>query len=478
MLILAIAGLGYYYFAQSGNGAVSSVAVLPLVNVGSDADTDYLSDGITETLINNLSQLPNLRVMSRNSVFRYRGRADVETIARELGVQAVLTGRVVQRGDNLSISVELVNVRDNSQLWGQQFNRKFSDILTMQRDISREVSERLRLRLTGAEQQRLAQSHTDNTEAYQLYLKGRFHWNKFTEAGFKKAIEYFNQAVEKDPNYALAYSGLSDSYAILGVEYLAPRETFPKAKAYAQKALALDDTLAEAHNSLGISRMFYDWDWTEAEKELKRAIELKPDYPDARHFYGHYLEATGRVDEAIAETRRGVELDPLSLIINAELGFAFYCAHRYDQAIEQERKTLEMDRNFIFVSVYLAQAYERKGMSKEAIAELSRARSISTDDWTVIAELGCAYARSGQKVEARRIILELEGLASHEYIDPGFIAYIYADLDEQDQALEWLEKAYQARSISMVFIKTEPKLDRLRSEPRFQNLIQRVGLTP
>jgi tetratricopeptide (TPR) repeat protein len=384
----------------------------------------------------------------------------------------------VQRGDNLSISTELVDSRDNRHLWGEQYNRKGADLLAVQEEIAKQISSKLRLRLTGEEQKRLTKSYTENSEAYQLYLKGRFHWNKYTKDGFKKSIEYFDQAVEIDPNYALAYAGLADSYMQLGVDHLPPKEVFPKAQAYAVKALQLDDTIAEAHVSLGAYRLFYAWDWQGAENELRRAKELNPNYPEAYHFYSHYLQVTGRTKEAIIEIKRGLELAPIAIDINGELGFAYYYASEYDRAIEQFRKTLEMDPTFMLSYLFIGQAYEQKGMYEAAVAELNKAKTLSGGWLSIEAELGCAHAASGHRAEAHKVLQALRERAAREYVNPYLLATIYLALGERDQALAWLEKAYAERSTFIPFLKVEPKFGSLRSDPRFIDLVRRVGLPP
>ena len=377
-LLIALAAIGAYLWLGRGK-PIDSLAVLPFVNVSADPNTEYLSDGITENLINSLSQIPKLRVVPRGRVFRYKGRGiDTEKVGRELNVRAVLTGKVVQRGDNLNIQTELVDVAGDSQLWGRQYNRKFSEIISVQEEIAKEVSEKLRLRPTGEEQKRLTKRYTENAEAHQLYLKGRYYWNRRTTETLKRGAEYFQQAIDKDPGYALAWAGLADCFGLYGAfEVLPPRDAAPKAKEAAGKALAIDDTLAEPHAALGLVKATYDWDWSEAEREFKRAIELSPNYPNAHYNYGGRLVATGRLDEAIAESKRAQEADPLSLIAGAVAGRNFYFARRYGQAIEQLRKTLEMDPNFLRAHWFLARAYEQAARHQEALAECKKALSLS-----------------------------------------------------------------------------------------------------
>ena len=480
VVLVSVAVAAYYLYSARAGKAIDSVAVLPFVNAGGDSNTEYLSDGISETLINSLTQLQQLRVVARHTAFRYKGKEiDPQTVGRELNVRAVLMGRVRQLGDTLNIQVDLVDVTTGAQLWGNDYERKIADVLAVKQEIAREVTENLRLRLSGEEQKRLVKRDTTNAEAYQLYLKGRFSWNKYTEEGFRKSIENFKQAVEKDPAYALAYSGLADSYSLLGELSVAPpKESFPQARAYAEKALVLDETLADAHLSLGIVKLLYEWDWPAAEKELRRAKELDPNNPQVYHFYGHYLQSVGRVEEAINETKRGVELDPTSLIISAELGWAYYCARKYDQAISQGRKTLELDPNFIYTSWVIAQSYEQTGRFQESVAELKRARTIDANWPYIIAELGYAYAASGERSQAEEILQQLKERAAREYIDAILIANIYVGLGQKDQAFAWLEKAYQERSGLMPWLKGEPKWDPLRGDARFADLLRRISLPP
>jgi TolB-like protein/Tfp pilus assembly protein PilF len=347
--------------------------------VGADPSTEYLSDGITENLINSLSQLPKLRVVPRGRVFRYKGRdTDAEKIGKELNVRAVLTGRIVQCGDSLNIQTELVDAAADSQLWGQQYNRKFSEIIPVQEEIAKEVSEKLRLRPTGEEQKRLAMHYTENPEAHQLYLKGHYLWNRRTGDTLKRATDYFQQAIEKDRSYTLAWTGLADCYSVYNFyDLLPPAEACPKAKEAAGKALALDDTLAEPHAALGYVKSTCDWDWTGAEREFKRSIELNPNYATSHYWYATLLDSVGRQDEAIEEAKRAQEADPLSLIASTILAGALYYGRRYDQAIDQLRKTLEMDSNFYLARWYLTKANEQVGMHEQAIAESQQAVSLS-----------------------------------------------------------------------------------------------------
>ena len=460
---------------------INSLAILPLVNAGADPNAEYLSDGITESIINNLSQLPGLRVMAWSTVLRFKdSKIDPQAIGRDLGVHAVLTGRVLQLSDRLVVKTELVNVADGSQCWGQRYDRKLSDIFAIEEEIATEISDKLRLQLSGDEQKRLAKRHTDSIEAYHAYLKGRYYWNKRTDKDVKRGLEYFNQAIERDPCYALAYAGLADSYIIrgsFGIAALPPREAFPRAKEAAAKALDIDDTLAEAHASLAVALAQYDWDWFNALKEFKRAIQLQPNYATAHHWYAFiYLTAMGRLDEAIAEERRAQEFEPLSLIINTNVGTLLYLARQYDRAIDQYQKALEIDPNFVIAHWMLGLAYEQKTMYKESVAELQTAVALSGRNSITLALLGHVYAGSGKKAEALKVLDELNELSKRSYVSSYRVAAIYDGLEEREQAFEWLQRAYEERDPWLVFLKLDPVLDNLRSDARFADLVRRVGL--
>ena len=475
----AVLAAALYLFPRRDK-AIDSVAVLPFVNLNADPNTEYLSDGITESIINSLSQLPNLRVMARTTVFRYKGKdVDPQKVGHDLGVRAAVTGRVQQRGDTLVIQAELVDADKGSQLWGGQYNRKLADIFAVQEEISKEISEKLRLRLTGEEHKRLTKRYTENTEAYQAYLRGRYEWNRRTRESLEKSIEYFQKAIEKDPGYALAYTGLADAYNVI-TDYtgLPPKEAFPRAEAAAKKALELDDTLAEAHSALATVKVLYGRDWATAEREFKRAIELNPGYATAHYFYGLlFLTPMGRHQEAIAEMKKALDLDPFSLIINTNLALVFYYARDYDRAIEQARKTLEIDPSFRTPPhLRLRDTYDQKGMYEEAIAEAQKTGGrfpLSPED---AAALRRAYATSGAKGYWQKRVELAKERSRQAYIAPTSIAQNYARLGEKDQAFEWLEKAYEVRDEWLDFIKVEPAFDSLRSDLRFRDLLRRVGL--
>ena len=479
--LLASLASAVWFYSRTGRGGetIDSLAVLPFVNANADPNTEYLSDGITESLINSLSQLPNLKVMSRDSVFRYEGReTDAQTVGHELGVRAIFKGRVTQRGDTLNISAELIDARDNSHLWGQHYDRKLAEMVALREDLAREMASVLRRRLTGAEEERLTKSYTTNPEAYQDYLKGRYWLNKGTEEGFNKGTEYFQQAIAKDPAYALAYSGLSDSYSSLAEFGAVPaKEGYLRAKDAALKALELDGTLAEAHSSLALIKSSYDWDWSGADKEFRRAIELNPRYTDAHRLHAEVLWQTGRLDDAIAETKLTLELDPLSLDANNDLGLEFFLARQYDQAIEQEGKVLELDPNYIVAYYFRGVAYLKESMHKESMREFEKAVAISPSDMVALTGLGYGYAVTGKTVEARKVLDKLNALSKQQYVSAVWRAKIYAGFEQKDKAFEWLEKAYEDRSIvSVGYIKTNPMFDPLRSDPRYADLLRRTNL--
>jgi eukaryotic-like serine/threonine-protein kinase len=473
----------WFVLPRGHREVIDSVAVLPFANASADTSMEYLSDGVTEGIINSLSGMPNLKVISRTSAFRYKKRdIDPQKVGRELGVRALVTGRVIQRGDELSISAELVDAQEDRQLWGGRYNRKVANVLMVQEEIVKEISENLRLRLTGEEKARLAKPYTANAEAYQLYLKGRYHASKDTSEGLNKGIEYYQQAIGKDPGYALAYAGLADCYGVLGsgMDYLPPKESLPKAKAAATKALELDDALAEAHAALGSAELYYDWDWLGAEREFKRAIQLNPNSAIAHLQYSEYLLIRARFEESIAEARRAQELDPISPRMTVALGYTYLLARRYDDAIAQSRKALELDANASVAHANLAWAYVGKGLYGQAIAEHEklgeRANAVTSENQVVASSLGWVYAVSGRRSDALRIAEEFKDLSLHAYVDSYSIAMIYAGLGEKNRAFQWLEKAYEEHSSNMPFLAADPFWYGLRSDPRYQNLLRRIGL--
>jgi tetratricopeptide (TPR) repeat protein len=411
----------------------------------------------------------------------FKGKdTDAQTVGRQLGVRAVLKGHVMQRGDDLEISAELVDARDDSHIWGQQYSRKSEDIFALQEDLAKEMTSMLRMGLSGEDEKRMVKSYTANPEAYQLYLQGRFWWNKRSEEGYNKGIEYFGQAIAKDPNYALAYAGLADCYATLGLNGVrAPNEVVPRAKEAAEKALEIDNTLVEARPSLTLIKAQYDLDWSGAEKDFQQTIALNPSYAESHLWYGSTLGRMGRLDEAMAEHRRALELDPLSVVTNENLGVDFYDKRQYDQAIEQLRKTIELDPNFLTVHDNLGMAYVQKSMYKEGIAEFEKGLAISPNNPGPLSRLGYAYAVSGKRAEAQKVIDQLNQVSKQRYVSPGLIAFVYAGLRDKDRAFKSLQKAYDDRSVgSATVVNASPVWDSLRSDPRFADLLRRMNLQP
>jgi serine/threonine protein kinase/tetratricopeptide (TPR) repeat protein len=457
---------------------IGSLAVLPFENVSRDPENDYLSDGITGSLINNLATVPKLRVMAQSTVFRYKGREiDPQAVGRELNVRAVLTGRMMQSGGSLRIGAELVDVATGSQLWGAQFDRKPGDIFVIQDEISKEISDKLRLQLSHAENKRLIRRHTEDAEAYRLYLQARHHWNRWTEEGFYKAIGYFQQAIDKDPAYALAYTGIAESYVLLGWNsYLPPKDAFPKGKAAALSALRLDPDLGEAHTPLAAAFWLHDWQWQEAQTEFKRSLELNPAYPPANHYYAEYLMTMGRHAEAIAKMKESQELDPLSIIINVAIGWASYMDRRYDEAIAQLLRTLELDPNYPMTYWILGLLYRVTGRYESAITAGEKAVALSAGSPVMRAALAHTYAKAGRKSEALQVLDDLTDLAKHKYVVPHFLAGIHIGLREYDRAIESLEKSWEDHSHWLIYLHIDPSMDDLRNDPRFQSLLKRVGL--
>ena len=465
-------------FNGTGQARIESIAVLPFVNLSNDPKTEYLSDGITESLINSLSQLPNLAVMSRNTVFRYKGRAaDPQRVGQELHVRAILTGRLIQSGDELLISVNLEDVQNGRQIWGEQYNRKLSNLVSVQQEIAADIYGRLRPKLEGDGKKLLSKRPTENAEAYQLYLQGLFYWNKWTQADFKKAADYFTQAVQKDPRYALSYAGLADTYSLLGdAGYLPPSEAWPKAKAAAMQALEIDDTLAEAHTSLGLVKEHFEWDWAGAEGEFKRAIELNPNSAAAHQWYGDYLANMGRSEEGLQETKKAQELDPLSLIINTSLGWQLYLARQNDQAVEQLRKVLDIDAKFAPARRMLEEVYAQMGKQREAVTEREKILSLSGSP-ELAASIEEDFTKSGYKGVVRSWMDGLTEISKHEYISSYGVAQAYMRMGEKEQVFDWLEKAYEEHDSGLVSLAVEPMFEPVRSDPRFREIIRRMRLS-
>jgi serine/threonine protein kinase/tetratricopeptide (TPR) repeat protein len=480
VFVIVLIAVAAFYLANGGHTAINSVAVLPFSNASGDPNTEYLSDGITEGIIDKLSGLPNLKVISRTSAFRYKQHViEPQKVAKELGVQALVTGRVVQRGNDLSVSAELVDAREDKQLWGEQYSRKLADIISVQQEIATAVSGNLRVRLTSEEKTRLAKSPASSPEAYQLYMKGRYHANQSTAAGLKKSIEYFQQAIEKDPDYALAYAGLADSYLglVAGLIYEPPGEILRKAKAAAMKAVQLDDSLAEAHTSLAGAEWSYDWDWPSAEREYKRAIELNPNSAISHGYYVVGLLTRARFDESIAEGERAQELDPL---LPTELPYAYLVAHRYDESISRYQKTLDLYPDMAYKRAELGWAYAMKGMYAQAIGEYDKipesAKTVAAENQLVASGLGWVYAVAGRRTDALKIAKGFKDLSTHAYVDSYQFAAIYAGLGDKDEAFRLLEKAYNEHSGSMIFLAADPFWYGMRSDPRYADLLRRMGL--
>lgn len=477
-LVLLAVGIKWWLSTEQLN----SLAILPFTYASSDPqlmanpDREYLSDGFTDSIINNLSQLPDLKVIARSSVFRYKGKnLDVQAVGRELNVRAVLVGEIKQQGDELTITTALMDVQENRSIWGETYQRKIADIQTVQSDIAKSISEKLRLKLTGADQSHLAKTYTSNGEAYEAYLKGRYYWNKRTDEGFKTATKFFKEAIDKDPNYALAYSGLADCYTLRSdYGFMAPLEGYDLAKGWATLALKYDDSLAEAHTSLASIRATMDWDWQGAENEYRRAIELNPNYPTAHHWYAAHLMVQGKLDQALQEIKKAQQLDPLSLGINKDFAIVLMYMRDYDKALEQCRKTLEIEPNFHVMDTYIAQIYELQQKYSEAIAELEKARAVAPDDGEVAYGLAQAYALTGRKDEAQKLSNALD-VKPDKY--PVEAAYLYSLLGDRDKACATLQTAAVNRYFPVTQMKRDPRFDGLRTDARVTVLLQEIGLS-
>lgn len=478
VMLLLISAAWTFYSRNRASPPIRSLAVLPLESLSGDASQDYFADGMTDELITDLSQISALRVISRTSVMPYKGvRKPLAQIARELNVDAVVEGTVLRSGNQVRITAQLIEAPADKHLWAHDYEGNLQDTLALQNQVARAIAENIRVSLNPQEDAALRSNKVVNPEAYVSYLKGRYFWNKRTADGLKAAVAYFNQAVDEDPNYAQAYSGLADTYALLGdwqYAVMTPKEALPKAKAAAVKALELDRGLGEAHNSLAFCLDGFDWDFESAEKEFQRAIELNPGYATAHHWYAWHLALMGRNNEAIAEMRKAQSLDPLSLIINADLAELLVIAHAYDESIEQSRKTIEMDPNFGLAHNQLAQAYLQKQMYAQAIAELRKAIQLSGDSPTCTANLARAYVASGKRNEALQLLSELKKSSHPGHSHASEIAVIYAALGDKNQAMTWLEKGYEERFNPGVLLR--PGFDSLRSDPQFQNLERHIGL--
>jgi TolB-like protein/lipopolysaccharide biosynthesis regulator YciM len=457
-----------------------SIAVLPFVDMSPQKDQEYFCDGMAEELINALTKIEKLQVVSRTSAFQFKGKAhDIHEVGRKLKVQTVLEGSVRKAGNRLRITAQLVDVADGYHLWSEKYDRDMEDIFAIQDEISLAIVDKLKVKLLGGEKENLVKRYTDNIEAYNLYLKGRYFWSKRTEQGLKKGIEYFKRATKKDAHYALAYAGLADSYSLLcSYHILLPEESIPRAETAAKRAMEIDDSLAEAYEALAHVRILYDWNWSESEQEFKRAILLNPNFATARQRYSLLLTVMGQLDEAIVQIKQAQELDPLSLIINTDVALIFYIARQYDRSIEQSRNVIEMDPNFGVAHFVLGLAYEQKKSYKDAITELQEGINASGGITVMTGALGHTYAVSGNRDKALRVLHELKEISKRRYVSPYSIAMVYTGLGEKDQAFEWLQKACEDRSVWLIHLhlKVDPRLDSLRPDPRFTALLEKMGL--
>ena len=482
-VLAVVAGLGYgayrWLSPNSGSAPIDSLAVLPFTNVTADPDTDYLSDGLTESLIGSLSRLPNLTVRPRSSVFHYKAQeVDIQKAANELQVSAVVTGRVTQRGDSLLISAELTDTRKNRSLWSEQYDRRLSDALSVQREISSEIAGRLREKLSGEQKNQMAKGETNDPEAYPLYLKGRFYWDKRTPESLAKARDYFQQAVERDPHYALAHVGMAEYYSVLPeYTYTAGQEAFPKALAAAKRALAIDETQAEAHALLGAAND-REWDWAAAEREYQRAIELNPNDARTRVLYAIHLEFLGHMPEVFEQLRRAIELDPLNMNGLDNVAEAYIYTHEYDKSVEEGKKIVEIDPTFANVHIHLSEAYFLMGKYDLWLEEWLKLDTLNGDseDLAIAKAVQREYPKTGFRGAMKQLVELQEDQSKRHYLDPASIALNYAAMGEKQQALTWLEKAATEKSALVNYLLAEPRFDSLRSEPRYAALLKRMGL--
>ncbi|MEO7659674.1 MAG: tetratricopeptide repeat protein [Pyrinomonadaceae bacterium] len=480
LAIIALGGFfGYRYFEPAASQQINSIAVLPFENRSGNVDTDYLSDGLTDSLIYRLSQLPNLKVSPTSSVTRYRGKeTDVTQIAKELEVDAVMSGRLTQRGDDLSISVQLIDSRTKKLIWAEQYDRKMADLLATQREIATTITQKLQLKLAGDEAKGVTKKYTDNNEAYQLYLRGRYSFAKRTKIDMLAAIEYFQQAIKLDPKFALAYARISETYGSMpAYPYLSPKEAFPQAKIAAQKALELDPTLAEAHTFLAYSLAIYDWNWTEAERSFKRAIELDPNNSSAHFRYGQiYLAPTGRIDEGIAEIKRGLDLEPLDINMGATLAWAYFVVGQNDKALDQARKTYDLEPSHPIGRWIMIQAFTQKQMYAEAISLALQWLQTEPTNQFAIREAGIAYAKSGRQDKSEEMIGKFREMARTQYVPTCRIAAIYVALGDKDKAFVELNNGLEARDWEFYRLKADTYWDPIRDDPRFKELLKRLNL--
>jgi TolB-like protein/Flp pilus assembly protein TadD len=458
--------------------AIHALAVLPLENLSGDPGQDYFADGMTEALITSLAKIKALRVISRTSVMQYKGaRKSLPQIARELNVDAVIEGSVLRTGDRVRIASQLIQATTDEHLWAESYERDFRDILSLQSEIARQVADEVRIILTPEERARLGNVRQVNPEAHEWYLKARYHWNKRTEESVRKALTYFHRAIDSDPTNAQGYAGLANAYNILGYyNALSPIEAYPKGKAAALKALELDHALAEPHAALGVVKRDFEWDWSGAEEEFQRAIELNPGCVDAYHWRGTLFAMLGRHADALRDKSRALEIDPLSVVIRTDLGRMFYFSRDYDQALEQYRAVLDMDPNFGTAHLWLAHVYQQKGLFGQAISELTTGMRLSGDSLLALAKMGHGYAVAGKSDEAYGVLNQLHALSKQRYVSAYDIAMVHVGLQEINEAFAWLQKAFEQRSLWLGYLNVEPQVDALRSDPRFHDLIRRIGL--
>ncbi len=473
---------GYRFIGNLGvtSGQIKSLAVLPLENLSRDPEQEYFAEGLTEALITTLAKIGELRVVSRTSAMQYKGvHKALREIARELEADAIVEGTVLRVGRRVRITAQLIDAPNETHLWAESYERDLRDVLTLQAEVAHAIARQIQIKLTPQEQAHFADVHPVNPEAYEAHLKGRYHWNRRSGESLPKAVQYFQQAIAKDPTYAAAYSGLADCLSVLGYWCLVPPdEGCGKAKGLAHKALEMDHSLAEAHASLAFATMFYDFDFVTAEREFERSIELNPRYGTAHQWFGLSLGFMGRYEEGFTELKRAIRLDPHSMMIQVTLGFVHWCARRYDLAIEQYERVLELDPNFVQAHLDIALAYLHKSMHEPAIAAFRKAVQLSRGASLFVALLGNAYAASGHPDEAQTILKQLHELAKHQYVAPYAVGRIYAALSKKDEAFRWLETAYGARDPLMVCLKTDPGVDDLRTDPRFQDLMRRMNFPP
>ena len=483
LVLLGASVFAYFYFippAARSTLHVNSLVVLPLDNPSNDPAQEYFTEGMTEELINSLAKVQALRVISRTSAMTYKGvkNKSLPQIARELNVDAVVEGSVLQSGGKVRITVQLFEAKTERSLWAHSYEQDLGDVLTLQSEVASAIVNEIQVKLTPGEKVRLATARTVDPEAYRAYLYGRHYWNQRSPEDIQRGIEYFQRAIAKDPTYAPPHTGLADAYALLGsigIDVLPPREAMPKAKAAALEAVKLDETLAEGHTSLAYARQSYDWDLDAAEREFKRAIELNPGYATAHHWYAHFFLAKGQPEQALAEIRRAQTLDPLSLIINIGVGWCYYHAHRYDEAIQQYKATLELNPNLSLTHVTLAMAYEGKQLYSDAIAEYNKGLALPGSRAFALAGLGRAYVLSGKHREAQQVLNELESTAKQHYVPSVYLAAIFAAMGDKERSIQWMSKAHDERSDYLVYLKTDPWADPMRSDPRFQRLVRLIS---